>query len=194
MDPFFITGLPMSRTTWLANLFTTGNVFCHHDLLGRVADLDAFIWQLGRELRTGRVGDADSGLLLFHDRVRAAFPRAPWVLVTRDFDDAWSSLCAFVQSGVWSDSISCTWELQQEMRARWEMGRAKLIQWANCMEVPFEALDRTDTIERIWKHCVPGARWDERRVNLLQTFNVRPDQAKCPAKAQFGVVNELKEP
>jgi len=191
VQPFFITGLPQSRTTWLANLFTTGNVFCHHDLLGLVESTAALCAQLRDGMKTGRVGDSDSGLLAYYSIVKREFPDAPWVLITRDFDEAWHSLCQFVSEGPWKEAVSCTWELRQEMLARWERARLEIIQWTRCMEVPYESLERTDTLERIWKHCVPGVKWDARRAQMLQTLSVRPFQEKSPMKPKLSLIREL---
>lgn len=194
-QPFFITGLPCSRTAWLANLFTTGNVMCHHDLLGRVGGMERFATAIREDgwgqPSTFRVGDADSGLLACYPQVKKLWPIAPWVLVIRKFDDAWDSLCRFVASGPWQDKLACTWELRQEMLKQWETARAQIIQDARCMEIPFESLARTDTIECLWKHCAPGARFDRRRAEWLQTMNVRPHQANTEARPKFSLIREL---
>lgn len=190
-SPFFIVGLPQSRTSWLANLFSTGGVFCHHDLLGQVESVDAFCSVMRRDAMEGRVGDADSGLVSAYAKVMAAFPGAPWVLVVRDFEDAWESLCTFVAGGPWSRQIECNWELHERMAQEWAAARKAILQLNRCMEVYYESLDNPDTIERIWKHCVPGVRFDARRAKMLQTMSVRPFQAKTAMKPAAKLVGEL---
>lgn len=186
---FFITGLPMSRTTWLANLFTTGNVFCWHDLLGVVKDMPEFLRTMGTT--APRTGDADSGLLAVHERVIRSFPEAPWVLIERDFEDAWESLCAFVNAGPWQEKLSCTWELRQAMTASWASARAALAENARCIRVPFASLENIEMIEQIWNHCVPGYRFDRRRAMHLQSFSVRPHQLKAPVRPRLELIREL---
>ena len=189
VQPFFITGLPCSRTAWLANLFTTGPVFCHHDLMGRVDSMDEFELKLGPA--NGRTGDSDSGLLACYSQVATRFPAAPWVLVSRRFDHAWDSLCRFVSDGPWSEKLACTWELRQQMLVQWEAARSVMIKNPRLMEVPFESLERTDMIECIWKHCVPGVRFDRRRAQWLQGLNVRPHQGKTEARPRLSLINDL---
>jgi hypothetical protein len=192
MTPFFITGLPQSRTTWLANFLSTGSVFCHHDLLGLVGSMAEFKARLRDDMATGRVGDSDSGLLSAWQPVMQAFPDAPWVLVIRDFEEAWQSLCEFVAEGPWSQQLSCTWELRERMSAEWAAARRGLTKTGkNILEVYFDQLDRTDTLEQVWRHCVPGVKFDRRRAEMLQTLSVRPFQAKSPMRPALSLVKEL---
>src|SRR6187549_949658 len=74
---FFILALPRSRTKWLSEFLTHGDVLCHHELIAHCNDLD--------ELATlGRNGSSETlGLLLWralYDR----YPNAKYVLVQRD--------------------------------------------------------------------------------------------------------------
>lgn len=189
--PFFITGLPQSRTSWLANLFTTGGLFCHHDLLGEVDSVETFCRRMRQDAMDGRVGDSDSGLLAAYGAVNKEFPTSPWVLVTRGFDDAWDSLCAFVASGPWAKQVQCSEELRVRMRNEWAKARLEIIQNPRCLEVYYSQLDNNDTLERVWKHCAPGVRFDARRVKFLQTLSVRPFQDKSPMKPAASLVREL---
>lgn len=188
-QPFFITGLPQSRTSWLANLFCTGNVFCFHDLLGVVKGLREFVHAMGTT--APRTGDSDSGLLACYAQVNQAFPEAPWILVERDFDDAWDSLCQFVNDGPWRDKLACTHEVRERMQSDWERTRLEMVRNPRVMSVPFESLDSVEMIETMWKHCVPGMRFDRRRALLLQTLRVQPMQSKVSARPRMSLVREL---
>lgn len=188
MSAFFVTGLPCSRTAWLANWLTTDRSFCHHDLLGRVAGLGEYQKAMSQRPRTG---DADSGLLACYSQVREIWPSAPWVLVRRDFDDAWQSLCRFVESGPWSDKLPLTWEVEQRMRADWERAVADLSRLPQVMAVSYEALDDSDTLERVWKHLLPGHWFDRKRTEALQTLRVQVFQAKAPARPPMTLIGEL---
>lgn len=197
--PFFITGLPMSRTSWLANLFTTGGVMCHHDLLTRVDGVEALAARLESErsrLGWRALGDSDSGLLWVYPVLHARFPEARWVLVQRDFEDAWESLCRFVGEGPWKDRLCCSWELRETLRRQWEEVAPRLIENPRCMTVPYESLERTDQIECVWRHCLPGVKFGEQeraRAEALQRLQVRPMQSKCPARAEWNLVNEVRK-
>ncbi len=190
-SPFFITGLPQSRTTWLANLFCTGGVFCHHDLLGMVESVDDYLTRLRRDALDGRVGDSDSGLLSCYRAVRRSFPASPWVLVTRDFDEAWESLVEFVAEGPWDKQLNCSNDLRAGMQTAWEAARQELMQWRNVLTVPYAALEEAATLRQVWEHCVPGVRFDIRRAEMLQTLSVRPFQAKSPMRVHPSLVKDL---
>lgn len=189
--PFFITGLPCSRTSWLANLFCHNGVFCHHDLLAECATLDDYLLTLAAQAQEGRVGDSDSGLLECHGRVMAMWPEARWLLVSRPFEDAWQSLCAFVQSGVWGRQLCCDARLREAMLAGWTQARGELIRNPRVMEVAFDSLERPLQIEAIWRHLAPGVKFDARRAAALQKFNVRPEQAKCAALPRATMVESF---
>lgn len=189
--PFFITGLPQTRTTWLANLFSTGGVFCHHDLTGQVESVDHLVRILRIDAMDGRVGNSDSGLLACFEVVERAFPTARWVLVDRDFEEAWADLSDFVASGPWREDVRCSPALHEAMAAQWLKARARLVQNPRVLVVPFASLEQDAMMEQIWTHCVPGVRLDTRRVRLLQTFSVRPFQSKCPLRVAPSMAADL---
>ena len=59
-SPFLITGLPRSRTHWLANFMDTGQVNCFHDLSRSVASVEDYFSRIEKPL----TGVCDTGLLL----------------------------------------------------------------------------------------------------------------------------------
>ncbi len=82
MTPFFITGLPRSRTAWLAVASTTGNSICHHEPGFGDYESARDIWQAPSEVRVG-ISDAGLGL---HIR-RIVDDIAPRVLIVdRDLE------------------------------------------------------------------------------------------------------------
>lgn len=91
MKTFLITGLPRSRTAWLANLFTTGHVYCQHDGLRKTAPdkwADAI-----RAPNRPVCGIADSIVpLLIPDARRAGLLSGPVIVSWRDRDEVLSSM------------------------------------------------------------------------------------------------------
>lgn len=82
MRPFFITGLPRSRTAWLAVASTTGNSICHHEPGFGDYESARDIWQAPSAVRVG-ISDAGLGL---HIR-RIVDDIAPRVLIVdRDLE------------------------------------------------------------------------------------------------------------
>lgn len=73
---FFILGMPRSRTAWLANFMTTGDVFCHHEGLNGCHTIDQYKDKLGTS-----DGDACTGLVLFD--LDSQFPNAKKVIIER---------------------------------------------------------------------------------------------------------------
>lgn len=85
--PFFITGLPRSRTAWLANLFTWGDSFCYHDALPDCESLGELDIMLGG-LPYLEIGLSDSSLLLIWRALVRRYPTSKWVLIRRDKREA----------------------------------------------------------------------------------------------------------
>lgn len=84
---FFITGLPRSRTAWLANFLNWGNTWCWHDGIRGCSSLDEFakLMEPSEPIDgTTQVGDCDSGLLWIWRAVAARWPEAKWVSVRGD--------------------------------------------------------------------------------------------------------------
>ena len=80
---FFVTGLPRSRTAWLANFLTYGPLTCLHDEfrhLDNPRDLEQLFTAAGGPC----VGHADPANVLFQDALISAFPAAMWVVIERD--------------------------------------------------------------------------------------------------------------
>lgn len=81
---FFITGLPRSRTAWMANLLSYGDTsFCFHEAVRRATDLSAQ-FNLYESLPHEFVGDSSCGLLLNWREISAQYPDARWVIIRRD--------------------------------------------------------------------------------------------------------------
>ncbi len=53
MPNFYITGLPRSRTAWFSAYLTTGQVYCHHELAGKVKTLEDYESEMARAQFTG---------------------------------------------------------------------------------------------------------------------------------------------
>jgi hypothetical protein len=82
MTPFFITGLPRSRTAWLANFFTTDHSFCYHDI-SRVGS----VWAILESTSSDFVGDSDSGLLTLVDSLLIRFYIIPLIVQQKVLSD-----------------------------------------------------------------------------------------------------------
>lgn len=90
MKTFFVTGLPRSRTAWIANYLTYGKTFCFHDgFCGLAHPLelkDKFDAMRTNGFET--VGNSDPANLYFVDTLLEAFPDAYWMVIKRDLKEA----------------------------------------------------------------------------------------------------------
>lgn len=86
--PFFITGLPRSRTAWMSAFLSNGDVVCRHEAL-KYCKSKADFSRLMRHPKK-RVGTADS-VLMWSD-FRARFPNAPFIIIDRNPNEVCAAL------------------------------------------------------------------------------------------------------
>jgi hypothetical protein len=90
--PFFIVGLPRSRTAWLANLLTVpGQSFCWHEGEAGHGNLDQLVAKMKRRPES-RVGNASSAIACYGDDVYRLLPEARYIIIERDPDSAKQAL------------------------------------------------------------------------------------------------------
>lgn len=169
-DPFFVTGLPRTRSAWIAAFLSTGETVCYHDLLGKIDHLDS----LKEHLVDGNHGDSDSGLILAPQKIIDLFPKSKWLVIVRKPAEAMSSLREFLHNGPWHQTLNNDGHLLR----LYEAGREvlldnKLVHW-----VEFGDLNRLDVIEDIWKHLLPDVEFNEERWQILNQLNVQVEQRK----------------
>ena len=163
--PFFITGLPRSRTAWLANLFTHGDSFCWHEGVPRWGGLAGL--QRAMRLRTERfVGTADPSLLMCQDRARAMFPGATWILVARRPEHVALSLDAMeVPALACNDNARAVVRLDQEME--------RLAQRPDVHVFYYEELDELPLLLEMADLVTPGQGIDVDRWEMLRGLQVQ---------------------
>lgn len=187
MNVFFITGLPRSRTAWLANFMTHRSSFCFHERLKDCARPQ----DLAYHLRTAEarhhlfVGDSDSILPLHAPKVIEQFPEARWIIVWRDATKAALSYVKYfgAQRYVGQDYPKMA-EVEHKMaELTRRLGQIPhLMAKENLLEVTFGSLERESILESIWNHCTRGmVQFDRERARLLQTLRVQV----IPEKVSF---------
>lgn len=83
---FIITGLPRSRTAWIANYLTYGNMFCVHEATRNgIEGLEKY------ENVADVVGMADTGAVLIQDKLIEKYPDAKWTVIDRPCDQVLQS-------------------------------------------------------------------------------------------------------
>lgn len=158
--PFFIAGLPRSRTTWLANFFTTGEVFCHHEPLQHiraVGDLDLEV--PGAVV----VGTSDAAIGPIYDRLTQRYPIHKLFIIDREPDACLKSLR---HSGIPCDPQS--FDVLASLHRKF------------CDRFPdrvlaFDRLSHLPTLELFWRDAVSDAvPFNAPRAQALLRMNVQP--------------------
>jgi hypothetical protein len=197
--PIFITGLPRSRTAWLANLFTWGEAFVEHDALKHledVAELPAHFEALAAATGARTVGTSDSGLLMVWRRTMALFPGARWLHVRRPFEEA--RACFFQAFGrtPYQGMRSPTWPETVAVFDRLQQVQQEFLDHApDVLTVPMEALSTEAGLRQAWEHLLPGAEYPEVRNRMLMDFRMRimPERVAVDPARMMRLVERAQE-
>jgi len=173
---FFITGLPRSRTAWLANFFTSGSVFCWHDLLRtkKPCDLDQYESLPG----VAHYGDSDSALLLCAEQVQRLHPDAHWVVVHRPAKACEKSFRDYFGKhpypGVTEENVEFAFRMVTDKLVE----TVNTLKPANVLHVQFDELNDVRVMRDIWHWCVGDLRFPVERFKLLNQLrvNVMPEK------------------
>lgn len=173
-EPFFIVSPPRCRTAWLANLFTYGPSFCHHDAT-RLGVSAASLIKLFSETETEFVGDSDSGLTAIPYEINHHFPNSKWVIIWRDSDQ----VAASYQKHFTHEPYPFVPALSDEgafKMANWCKTRIKTIASIvpDCRKlvVRFDELNQEEVIRSMWEFCLPDVPFNKQRWEMLETFRV----------------------
>lgn len=167
--PFFITGLPRTRTAWLANLFCTESTVCFHEPTAKVLELvSGFPWL--------RVGVSDATLTLRWPAIKEAWPNARWLYVERDPADAMRSFLRFTRDHVklLHRHVQTFWAMHAAAAARMrkEAGEELLV-------VKFDELQDPVVITRAWEHLLPASiPINPVRLQVLEKLKIEQDVSR----------------
>lgn len=174
--PFFVTGLPRSRTSWLANWLTTDTTHCYHDLLAdcsTVADMGRFF----ERTKADRVGNSDSGLPFVWEAAHTLWPEARWLVVERDIDSAILSFLKYFTArpygGLEAPEAHQTGITFERIRDRLDYLIGALPKH-KVMTVQFQALDEIAVAEQIWDFLLPNKPFNADRWALLDVMEMNP--------------------
>lgn len=172
---YFVTGLPRSRTAWIANLLTWGDSFCFHEALfdcGTMADFKKIM--AGPRL-TRYVGDADPNLGFIPQSILESFPSCRIVFVHRDLDECVESEFNALN---WEHVPGCDDVTKDRLKAEFKqvsMGISHL--WKNLRDdrklmVPYKLLEEEGMIREIWNFCLPNTPFPKVRYEMLRDLKV----------------------
>lgn len=157
---FFITGLPRSRTAWMAAFFSLGNTLCYHEPISRIKSLED-LEALYDAPAYRHVGFSDSGLG-FHIGWILENLQPRTLIIGRPRSDVEKSL-----GKLGLPRTNQTALLERELD-RW--ADHELVRY-----IPFSLLDNRRAMERAWFHLMPGMPFDEERYAQFCQFNIQAD-------------------
>ena len=163
-NKFFITGLPRSKSAWMSTFFTGNNCFCYHEVL-RVSNGfdDAIQKLLSREEMY--VGNSDSSLPIWIDKIDHILRHSPIVIIERDISGVISSLTNLFGEHDYTKPLDLMLKHLEIIRRRY-----------NYISVDYNELSKQSCFETIWNFCTPNIPFDKDRFETLKTINVSIDK------------------
>jgi hypothetical protein len=173
---FFVTGFPRSGTAWMANLLTDGTSVCLHDVLlncGNVEQLAA--------LMKGYDGVSDPALALVWPDVARRWPKARWIVMRRDGEEALESYERFLREHGASMGSAAEREVVGGAIAQ---RLDEVMEHCDALEVRLEDLKDENAVEAAYRFAT-GRKWGRGRWEVVRRLNV---QTIAPAQLGNGVI------
>lgn len=177
MNPFFILGLPRSRTLWFSQLFTFDDIECKHEYFSKHEK---------RDLIPGVRGYSDTNPLIATDM---DYGDSPVLIIERDIDDV-------------IDSVSKAFD-KPEGIVCWHGAIARYIDTykyaldsvmpKNCLRVDFESIN--DSLPEIWKFLLPDIPVDTARIEMAKNKIIKTNNRNIQDSLEhtFGSIDHFKE-
>src|ERR1700733_452815 len=163
---FIITGLPRSRTAWLAGLFSTGNVICFHEPINNFSSLKEMKDYLD-SLPYEYVGISDSSIGYYEEFYTDNFSDAPIVVIDREEAVVIFDLADFLNIKI---------KQSRELINKVNIGLKKIKNRASVFN--FESLNDSGVIGIIWNILIPTIPFDKLRCELFQTLMIQQHKEK----------------
>ena len=168
INPFFIIGLPRTRSSWLSNFLTYKTSFCFHEAIRLCYKMED-MKDLFECVNEPNVGDADCRLLFYTNDMLRLFPNAKWVLINRKIEDVDKSLEKRYDFGDDKDKEH-TREISRLINIFKKENKV--------LEFNFEDLDRKEVCKEIWEYCIKDTPFPEKRWYQLDVMKVDPFEDK----------------
>lgn len=159
--PFFITGLPRSRTAWLANFLTWDGTMCGHELMFGLTK-ETYADELSKWS-----GAAETLLPIRWPEIEAVLDSSPVIVIQREPHEVAASLRRLQVA-------------KADLATEWMQGRLETFiqRFPNAVVFPYRSLTREDTLQMIWQHCTGKPAQPVNRVRMLAQFNVQVTQSR----------------
>lgn len=173
--PYFIIGLPRSRTAWLANLLTYGNSYCWHEASRYVAGM-AMLPAFMNRRRAKYRGNSDSGLCGNPYLILNLFPTSKFVFIHRP-------VRACIKSAVeqFPEIPPCVTDKSIQACQQGFIDLNCGVKPGQKINFEYDQLNNLETLREIWRFCIPGVKFDRERAEMLQQMRVDTVFAKMEA-------------
>lgn len=149
---FFITGLPRSRTAWMAAWMSSCGIHCHHEALSRSATKEDYLAAMSLNGYPA-VGNSDCAIALAPELIDGRL-----VIIERDPGDVIASLVR-----IYGDE-------NKEKIAIAVGDLSDAIDHLDGLRIAFHELD--DRLSDIWEYCI-GYGFDPRRAEQFMRLNIQ---------------------
>lgn len=162
MMPFIVYALPRSRTAWLSALLTYREVVCHHEQAPHMRSWN----DVRRFFAKPNTGTVETGVAPGWRLIHALVPHINAVVVHRSVDEVVASVDAFADKIIYDrDKLQRNMErLARELRI--------IAKQPHVLSVEYADLDKEETCQDIWEHCLPHPfdwwRWETLRQENIQ--------------------------
>ena len=169
MNNFFITGLPRSRTSWMANFFTHANTYCFHELSNEAPDYIQI-----RDILTNRLeeykGISDCLLPFYFEPLAETLENVRLLVIERDFGEVVESFLKWAKNENYVELQDIIVGQLKKLKEKLDYIKGRY----EHMIVNFSELDDVNKMEEIWYYLLPGLRFDSERFELLNKFKIDP--------------------
>jgi hypothetical protein len=180
-ERFFITGLPRSRTGYLANLFTYGPSFCLHDAAAAMKNAQETVNRLSeRHPEIGYWGISDSSIPIIPG---FAIPKgARIIVVLRPIPEVVESAAEyFVRHPYGGNKPEPGW--YGKLKESVEVANTKLQTFFEAHPgqtrlVQYENLDDMNVLRQLWHFIIPDEPFFDVRAQALSRLRVNPASEK----------------
>ena len=163
---FFVTGLPRSRTAWMAAFLSTGETLCYHEPSYKISKIDQ-LPTLFDSTFYKHLGISDSGLG-FHIEWILENVKPRTLIIERDVEEVKASLKEHM--GVPMEHFYYC-ELLHETLAQFR--NHPLVKW-----VSFNSLVHKRVMQDIYWWLMPGSAFDEERWEQFANLHIEVDLPK----------------
>ena len=164
--PFLVCALPRSRTAWVANFLTYGQVYCAHELCTVVRSV-AEVPYLLRRLGTRYAGNADTAQALILPQLREVLPTAPVVVIRRPVAEVVESLEALAPFGAAERGLTAQ---AVQVLARHVEAAARV---PGALVLEYHELEQEATARALLAHVAPGEPFHRARWAMLAGLQVQ---------------------